>query len=72
MTRKVEDELSKIDNLSEANVEAMVERTLKCQSDSEKIAAPVAQSMVSTCEQDFTKQKQSNASNFLSYDGRFL
>ena len=37
----VEDELSKIDKLSEADLEAMVERTLNSQTDSENIAATV-------------------------------
>ena len=35
-----------------------MEKTLNCQTDSEYIHAPVTQSMVSICEDDFCKQKE--------------
>ena len=44
----VEDELNTIDKLSEADLEAMVERTFNSQAVSQNIAASVTQSVVSS------------------------
>ena len=64
-----EDELTKIDKLSDADLDEMVERTLNSQSFSQNIPATVTQSVIPSFQEDLSNQKTCNASDLLSFDG---
>ena len=65
----LEGELNKLDKLSEAGLEEMVERTLNSESFSQNFPAPVTQSVVPSFEEDSSNQKKCNVSDLVSFDG---
>ena len=62
-----EDELTKIDKLSDADLDEMVERTLNSQSFSQNIPATVTQSVIPSFQEDLSNQKTCNALDLLPY-----